>query len=922
VINFDNNALLSHFQSQAGMAPTRKPVGGKQAPLAPWSPRAKPPEAAQRVKDALSSKPILDVAGAQRKLSAGQEDFAELFALYNALDTLKALARRLDAKGVTTLERAQVERKFRTGMADVTAFVDKIDLDKLRLVRGGVTESTITQAGVRRERPEYKTAVIHRGAATDEVASLMGAVKFSMAVKPSAGATKTIDFDLAEMGTTPRTMANVVDYLNGKLNTAGVTTRFSQELLPPQKNTMKVGDNVLTLPDGPPQARLKITGVSSEIISFSATDTADAVFLGQTVGKDGAQTRQLTKFQTDTVTGAPPPAYHDSQPNWVDGRVFNRAIDGDVLAVRASATHADGSVYMLAEVAGSIAGQTIKGERDVALMKYDAAGNLVFSRNLGAAQQANATALAVAVDGTVAVGGSVRGELMGATSIDGANLDSFVTTFNSEGEELWTQRGGSLLDDEVRALAFGADGTLYASGQSKGAMIGEGAVGGADAWIRGFKTTTTTGLDGVATVKGEVLFTTQYGSAGDDAPAVIAVEGSTLVAAGVENGRAVVRRFDLQATGDPVQGASRDLGELLGGRLAGVSIQAGRVILAGSSGSGGLSAATTLNAHSGGGQDVFVYNIDTALTAGSAKVSYWGGQGADQATAVAMDGGDVYVAGTSNNDIPGLPKIGTKDGFVVRLNADTGAEEWARRFTGQDGEVAPTSIAVGKGQASALDRLGLPTGTIDYTGSQLITANTSARAGDRFYIKIGENGRNLPITIEANDTMKTLAAKVTRVVGFSAIVTIPTQNRYLDDANIGAGMVSVERLKITPRRDKWLEIRAGEGNRDLLEVLGLEEGVVRATRRDSKGKEVVPPGGRTYGLGLPRDLLVNSKEAIVRTAKELDDSMVLIQNIYRDLTIPESRDKKPGITGGAVPAHLRAQIANYGAGLARLGGGY
>ena len=922
MINFDNNALLSHFQSKAGVAPTRSSVGGKQAPLAPWSPRAKPPEAEQRVRDALASKPLLDVAGAQRKLSAGQEDYAELFALYNALDTLKALARRLDAKGVTTLERAQVERKFRTGMTDVTAFVDKIDLDKLRLVRGGVTDSTTTQAGVRRERPEYKTAVIHRGAATDEVGSLQGAVTFSMTVKPSAGATKTVEFDLAEMGTTPRTMANVVDYLNGKLNTAGVTTRFGQELLAPQKNTMKVGDNILTLPDGPPQSRLKITGVASEVISFSAADTADAVFLGQTVGKDGAQTRQLTKFQTDAVTGAPPAAYHDGQPNWVDGRVFNRPVDNDVLAVRASATHADGSVYMLAEVAGSIAGQTIKGERDVALMKYDAAGNLVFSRNLGAAEQANATALAVASDGTVAIGGSVRGELMGATTIDAANLDSFVTTFNGEGEELWTQRGGSLLDDEVRALAFGADGTLYASGQSKGAMIGESAAGGADAWIRGFKTTTTTLADGTRTTKGEVLFTTQYGSSGDDAPAAIAVDGSTLVAAGVENGRAVVRRFDLQATGDPVQSASRDLGELLGGRLAGVSIQAGRVILAGSSGSGGLSAATTLTAHSGGGQDVFVYNMDTALTAGSAKVSYWGGLGADQATAVAMDGDDVYVTGSSNNDIPGLPKIGTKDGFVVRLNADTGVQEWARRFTGQDGEVAPTSIAVGKGQASALDRLGLPSGTIDYTGSQLITANTSARAGDRFYIKVGQNGRSLPITIEANDTLKTLAAKVTRAVGLNATVTTPTQSRYLDDANTGAGTVSVDRLQITPRRDKWLEIRAGEGNRDLLEVLGLEEGVVRATRRDSKGAEVVPPGGRTYGLGLPRDLVVNSKEAITRTAKELDASMVLIQNIYRDLTTPQSADRKSGITGGAVPAHLRAQIANYSAGLARLGGGY
>jgi hypothetical protein len=919
VINFETNALLSHLQSKAGLAPTRTPVGGKRAPLPPWSPRAKPPEAEQRVKDALANKPILDVAGAKRKLSAGDDDYGDLFALYTAMDTLKALARRLDAKGITSLERAQVERKFRTGMTDVTAFVDKIDLDKLRLVRGGVGDSTITGAGVRRERPEYKTGVVHRGAAADEVASLQGAVKFSMSVKSSAGATKTVAFDLSEMGTTPRTMTNVVEYLNGKLAAADVVTRFSQEQLPPQKNTLKVGANVITLPDGPPQSRLKITGVSSEIIAFSAPDTADAIFLGQTVGKDGVQTRQLTKLQTDSVTGAPPAAHHDAQPNWVEGRVFNRPLDTDVAAIRASATHSDGSVYLLAEVTGPVAGQTIKGERDVALLKYDSAGNLVFSRSLGAATQANATAIALAADGTVAIGGSVRGELMGVQALDATNLDSFVTTFDSEGEELWTHRGGSLQDDEVRALTFGADGTLYASGQARGPMLGESSKGGADAWIRGFATTTVTAADGTRTAKPNLLFTSQYGSSGDDAPAAIAVEGSVLVAAGIENGVAVVRRFDLQATGDPVLSATQELGELLGGRIAGLSIDAGRVILAGSAGNGELKAATKLAAHCGGGQDVFVYNIDSALTAGSAKVSYWGGQGSDQAAAVAMDGSRVYVTGTSNNDIAGLPKIGAKDGFVVRLNADTGAQEWARRFTGQDGEVAPTSIAVGKGQASVLDRLGLPAGAIDYSGSQLITANTTARAGDRFYIKMGRErpqrghhhrgerhhedsgrqghpGRGLQRHRHHSDPEPLRRRRQhQRRNGLSG----PPE----DHASPGQ-MAGDPGRRGDPRPPQGARPRGGRGAGRALRREG--RGSRAARRPDLRARPAAGPAGRLQGGDRPH-------------GQGTRPVMVLIQNIYRDLSERSSTLKKPGITGGVAPPHLRAQIANYSAGLARLG---
>jgi hypothetical protein len=158
-------------------------------------------------------------------------------------------------------------------------------------------------------------------------------------------------------------------------------------------------------------------------------------------------------------------------------------MDADVSAVRASATHTDGSVYMLAEVTGDVAGQPIKGERDVHLLKYDSMGNLIFSRTLGAADQANATSIAVAADGKVAIAGSVKGDLLGLgpfeTTLNAKGADSFVTVFNADGEELWSKRRGAYGDDEVKALTFGADGSLYVAGTTATAMPGEPEIRGA-----------------------------------------------------------------------------------------------------------------------------------------------------------------------------------------------------------------------------------------------------------------------------------------------------------------------------------------------------------------------------------------------------------------------------------------------------------
>ncbi|EHN77051.1 hypothetical protein SMCF_3425, partial [Streptomyces coelicoflavus ZG0656] len=114
--------------------------------------------------------------------------------------------------------------------------------------------------------------------------------------------TVSVSMDLSEMGDTTRTLDNVVAYMNGKLEAAGVASRMGREMIKVEPKTIKSGDKTITLPAGPDQWALKVWGSSGETVSYQAVDTSDAVYVTQNVGGTTGSS-QLLKFQTD---GAPP----------------------------------------------------------------------------------------------------------------------------------------------------------------------------------------------------------------------------------------------------------------------------------------------------------------------------------------------------------------------------------------------------------------------------------------------------------------------------------------------------------------------------------------------------------------------------------------------------------------------------------------
>jgi hypothetical protein len=918
VTAIDSNLLLSLYSARAGVTGARSNAPSKKvAPTAPWSRTVTPAETSAAVKAALQGRRLVDESAAQLDLPGASADYRKLFALYQGLSVLGDLASEIQKQGLTGIERTRMQQTFGRGLAEVSDYVKSASLETVRLTQGETAASVKTNAPVAATKSEYVTRPLASGTSADPVARFAGDVRFAMAVTRS-GVTYNVNIDLADMGAATRSMANVINHVNDKLAAAGVDTRLATLRIPGQEKTTTVGGKTVSLGKGPDQWALRVR-TNGETVSFSAPATAGAVYLAQSIGNpnpdgkvetaDGVVRQQILKFQTDTG-GVEAPIQGEDEANWVEGRSFARTLGPEVKTVRATQTGPDGSVYVLADVTDKTSGQAIRGAQDVALLKYDTAGNLIYTRTLGAAASATGLALAVSADGKVAVAGSVSGGLGGA--VDGAvnsgttgafagQADSFVTVFNADGEELWTQRRGARLADEASQIAFGADGSVYVAGRAKSALPGSSALGDWDGYIQAF---------GPPNAQGQVSarFSEMFGTAAADRPAGMVLDGTSLVTASVENGRAVLRRYDVSGPA-PVLTATSDLGDLQGGDITGLALDGGELVLAGSTANTALTGGAVTRAHAGG-VDAFAARLATDLSAGG-RIAFYGGAGDDRASGLAVTGGQVWITGSAGADLPGQPVVGTRDGFLARLDVDAGAIAWSRRFTGREGHATPGAIAVDPAGATALDRLGLPQGALNFRDSQRLVSASSLRPGDQFGVRAG-SGRTANVTIELNETLETLAQKIRRASGFNAKVSIVSTD-------------GVRRLSIAPQSGRSvIEFTAGSAGRDALESLGFPAGLVRSTVVTDNGTRPADGKPQIYGLGLAAGLNLSTDGDIKHAAAEVAGAMGVIRKAYKDLVAaatPRSQQAAAqAAASGPVPKYMTDQIANYQAALARLGG--
>ena len=903
-------------------------------PTAPWAPLSTAPQPSALVKQVLAGHRFIDPSSAQLDVVGGDvtanQNYRDLFSLYQGLAALNGIATQAQDPTVGPTEAKQLLQTFATGLKQVQSFLDGKPFTGFQVFQGQVMTSDSTTAGVAHETDTFTTGTIYSGPTNAPAPVFQGPVAFNVTVTKVSGSQTPVNFDLSEMGATPRTIPNVVTYLNSKLQAAGIATRFASQMTPGQPQVIKAGGTTVAGAIGPNQFALKINGVSVEKLSFSAPASDPAVYVAQTSGLTTGATpdavQQLVKFDASAAPLA------TASPS---GQVFKQTL-ANTAATRALATGSDGSVYAISDVTGKVDGQGIKGSQDVALTKYDSTGNVVFTRTLGAASSASGYALAISQDGSqIAVTGSTTSNLDPTTSsTTSANTasngsDGFVSVFDAQGQEQWTQQTGSTTGGDVQANAvtFGPNGMVYVAGQTTGPLRGTGSLGSTDAFLQAFHSVGVPLNDGTNQTEWVVTpsYITQFGTGGTDRATGLAVSGSTVYVSSLENGHAVVRSFDQSGTGSTslTPAATRDLGDVQGGSVAGVAVNAdGSIIVAGSTHNGALSVGTTTQAYSGG-KAVFVASLAADLQpAGTDRLTYAGG-GADQSvTAVTVSGGQVYVAGQVTTTPPaGTGQITAHDGFVEAIDPQTGVVGWSQRYVGLDHEAAPAAIAVSQAGASILDTLGLPNGAIDYSASQQVTANTSIRPGDEFFIKSG-SGPAQAVKITADDTYATLAVKIQRASGFNLTAkVVPGVKGSGDQISVKSTFANGQ-----------VSILAGPTGADALQVLGFKEGVVSAA---AANKALLParptsvPGQATkatnslkngYSLQLPSDLGLASAADIKRSLTALSIATSTVRSIYRDLTTPPP-DPAAAAGSGSVPKYLTDQISNYQAALNRLTGG-
>ena len=317
----------------------------KAQPTAPWSTKYDVPKPDELVRTAMAGRRIVDENAAQLDVKGASSDYRKLFALYQGLETLNALNNRAAVKGVGATELALLGKRFSAGLDEIGTYVGTTELSAVRLVLGSTSSLSKSTGGVPRDNANSITGPIHEGSPDSVVAAFSGDVAFDITIR-QLGVTTSVPIDLADMGTTPRSLTNVLEHINAKLEATGFNTRIGREQIKAEPRTISANGKTVTLPTGPDRWALAVRGDSTETLGFTATQTSDAVYVVQASGTTGGH--QLLKFQSDGGTAPPVTEPGIGDTHWVEGRSVQTSLPPGIETVRASATGPDGSLWIVA----------------------------------------------------------------------------------------------------------------------------------------------------------------------------------------------------------------------------------------------------------------------------------------------------------------------------------------------------------------------------------------------------------------------------------------------------------------------------------------------------------------------------------------------------------------------------------------------
>jgi NADH:ubiquinone oxidoreductase subunit len=137
-----------------------------------------------------------------------------------------------------------------------------------------------------------------------------------------------------------------------------------------------------------------------------------------------------------------------------------------------------GNVYISGDTSGSLGGPQA-GNGDAFVSKYDAAGSLEWIRQLGTSGTEQSNGVSADGLGNVYISGSTEGSLGGPNA---GGADAFVSKYDAAGSLQWTRQLGTSGNDYSDGVSADGLGNVYFSGRTTGSLA-EPNAGVADAFV-------------------------------------------------------------------------------------------------------------------------------------------------------------------------------------------------------------------------------------------------------------------------------------------------------------------------------------------------------------------------------------------------------------------------------------------------------
>lgn len=398
----------------------------------------------------------------------------------------------------------------------------------------------------------------------------------------------------------------------------------------------------------------------TQLLGSAAADLPAAVALNR--GQSGAiiQGGETTSALVGAFQGGLSDGYvvaYDLAGNRIWSDQFGTGGDDSVTAV---ASDAQGNVYITGLTEGTLPGATPNprlGFDDIFLRKYDSAGHLLWTRQLGSTGEDTPNGIALDSSGSAYIVGVTDALLPGALSYSGGD-DMFILKYSPAGNLLAVHEAGSAGNDDASAVAIGPDGRVNVAGFTDGSFAGS-PIGGFDVFVEQ--------LDAQL----RQIWIDREGSPGDDRAAAIAINDARQVfVAGTTTGNLVNGAH--QGGSDVVVLGYDRSGRLSWADQRGTSgSDSGSGITVNAAGAPltvGFTSSSLDGLPNAGGNDLFL--MEHGRQGRHQWTSLLGTSGNDIATAVAFDPtGHEYVVGYTDGDLDGVLNAGSFDGFTAKFDA-------------------------------------------------------------------------------------------------------------------------------------------------------------------------------------------------------------------------------------------------------------